>query len=120
MPTPEQIQKLEEYIRGSATPTRGSKRYRQPYLKLTPILQEALLCPTCNERVSRVLGGKFVYIYSDKGRKYNLKLERCEQLMIEGKTMEQIADILGYTYKSVHNIISKVKARRREKAFLKS
>uniref|UniRef100_A0A6M3L2U6 Uncharacterized protein n=1 Tax=viral metagenome TaxID=1070528 RepID=A0A6M3L2U6_9ZZZZ len=107
MPTKEQIRQVESYIRKSRRQSHG-----HDWISLKPEMQEMLLCPECDVRIRRVLGGRYVWIYSNKSKENRMRMLTCEKLMAEGKSSREIGKILQIKWVSVAAIARRIKNRR--------
>ncbi len=112
MPTEEQIKQIKTFLHKDHIRC-GSKGH--DWIKFLPHIQEALLCAKCNNILTDVLGGNYVYIYADSTqRTNNLATEACRKMILEGKSLEEIAKELGITQRQVGNLATKVYKRKKE------
>jgi hypothetical protein len=107
MPTKEQINQTEEYIRKNHI-----RKGNHDWINLKPELQEILFCPTCNERIQRVFGGHYVYFYGNRREKSAKIRDTIKYMIKEGKEIKEIAKELGL---SIYSILYHVKKMKRNK-----
>ncbi len=117
MPTEEQIKQMEEYLYKTHIRRKkdGKIDCMHDWVKFPPQIQEAMLCVKCNNIITRLLGGHYTYIYSNgKHRNRELAIDACEKLMLQGKSLEEIAEEVEMTPRQVANMATKIHKRKRE------
>jgi len=106
MPTKEQIRNLEVLIhkRHFAHQSNGNHDWK----KLTIEEQQILFCPDCSERLHRLFGGHYLYVYSGRKEKSRQLRQAIQKLMAKGKSPDEIANLLNIPIKQIFMITTQL------------
>lgn len=109
MPTKEQIRNLELLIHKRHFGHRTTKTHGlHDWKKVTLEEQQILFCPDCCERLHRIFGGHYLYVYSGRMEKFKRLTEAIQDLMAKGKSPEEISELLGVPKKRIFKITDRL------------